>query len=106
MPNHQNFLTDCFGDRNSLSFALEATRSPLMKTSYNFIFIKKLTSFVKPKLTIVEVAVATRKKPFRYSEPVCGMASDAVDAIRSASPTGFNSLELKMLILGQNKKGP
>jgi len=26
---------------------------------------------------------------FRYSE-LCGMASDAVDAVRSAIPTGFN----------------
>ncbi len=33
--------------------------------------------------TIVEVAVATRKMLFCYSE-LCGMASDAVGAVRSA----------------------
>jgi hypothetical protein len=34
---------------------------------------------------IVEVAADTRKFLFRYS-PICGKASDAVDAVRSTSP--------------------
>jgi hypothetical protein len=37
---------------------------------------------------IVELAADTRKMVFRYSR-LCGKASDAVGAVRSAIPTGF-----------------
>ena len=37
---------------------------------------------------MVELAVATRKMPFRYSEP-CGMAFDALDAAISAIGLSF-----------------
>ena len=37
---------------------------------------------------IIELAADTRKMVFRYSE-LCGKASDAEDAVRSAIPTGF-----------------
>ena len=41
-----------------------------------------------PSWAIAEVAIATRQMLFRYSK-LCGMASDAVDAVRSAIPKGF-----------------
>jgi len=56
----------------------------LFQTSED-ILIKKMFNL---NCAIVEVAVATRKMTFRYSG-LCGMSSDAVDAVRSAIPMGF-----------------
>jgi hypothetical protein len=42
---------------------------------------------------MVELAAGTRKTPLRYSQ-LCGKASDAVDAVRSAIPTGFTFARL------------
>jgi len=41
------------------------------------------------------VAADTRKMSFRYSQ-LCGTASDAVDAVRSAIPKGFKFEKYKL----------
>ena len=45
--------------------------------------------------TIIELAADTRKMAFRYSE-ICGKASDALDVVRSAIPTGFTFLRINL----------
>jgi len=49
---------------------------------------KTSLNFTKLSRAIIEVAADTRKMLFRYSQ-LCGTASDAVDAVRSAIPQGF-----------------
>ena len=49
---------------------------------------------LRPKL-IVKRAADTKKMSFRYSR-LCGKISDAVDAVRSAIPTGFTFLRINL----------
>ncbi|HHP7234312.1 MAG TPA: hypothetical protein ACFCUC_06755, partial [Desulfobacterales bacterium] len=66
------------------------------KTSYGFNPLNKNSGFGRFETidrshrgrSIVEVAADTRKKSLRDST-LCATASDAVDAVRSASPQGF-----------------
>ena len=48
-----------------------------------------------PNRAIFEFAVDTRKMLFRYSE-LCGMAFEAVDAVKSETPQGFEFWKLKL----------
>jgi hypothetical protein len=46
-------------------------------------------------LAIFKFAAYTRKRLFRYSR-LCGMASDAVDAVKLEIPQGFKLLKFEM----------
>jgi hypothetical protein len=58
-------------------------------------FERLTQDILETQTAIVELAADTRRMASRYSE-LCGKASDALDAVRSAIPTGFTLLRINL----------